>query len=132
VTIVDERGVALTLERSQIARLEVGRRRGRGQGALRGALWGGAVAALAGVTVYAMDQGSKREDGLCGDLETGITTCTKASEIPAGIFGGVLFGAVIGSAWPGMEWKPTDSDAFRVAVTPVAGGGVGARATIRF
>jgi len=132
VTIADERGLALALEPSQISRLEVGVRRSPLHGALRGALIGGTAIAVMGLAVYAADRSQQREGGLCGDLTTGLSTCLTAGDIPSAALGGALIGALWGLGRPGVAWKPLRSDALKVAVSPVAGGGVGARATISF
>lgn len=132
LTLVDERGVSLSLEPSQVARLEVGQRRSRLAGAARGAFIGAGVMAVLGATVYLIDRSEQREDGLCGDLNTGIRTCTKKGEISGAVVGGAMIGALWGAGKPGITWKPMRSDAIRLAVSPLRGGGVGARATISF
>ena len=132
LTLVDERGVSLSLEPSQVSRLEVGQRRGRAAAAVRGALIGAGVMAVLGATVYLMDRSEQREDGLCGDISTGMRPCTKKGEIPGAMLGGAMIGAAWGAGRPGITWKPMRTDAIRLAVSPVPGGGVGARATISF
>ena len=83
VTVAGRDGLVLKVDRRELSGVEVSQARGRGEGALRGSLKGAALGALLGGFVYAVDQGSKRPDGLCGDLSTGITRCTTLARRPA-------------------------------------------------
>ena len=125
-------GLVLKVERAQLSSVEVGQARGRGEGALRGSLKGAAAMALLGGFVYAADHSAQRSDGLCGNLSTGITTCTSRSEIISAVAGGAILGAAFGAAFPGERWLPVKPDALRVGLGLAPGGGVAIRASLSF
>jgi hypothetical protein len=130
--LVDGRGLAIKLGRDQIAAVEVGMPRERGQGALRGAVKGGLVMAVAGGIALAADHGAKREDGLCGTLETGINPCLTGSDVAAATLGGALIGAGLGALFPGEKWHPLRTASLRLALGRTTSGGVGLRASLSF
>jgi hypothetical protein len=43
-----------------------------------------------------------------------------------------MIGAVWGALRPGVTWKPLRAEDLRLVVAPMAGGGMAARATLRF
>jgi hypothetical protein len=132
LTVVDSRGFSLRLQREQIRGIDVGVPRTRTQGALRGAKLGTLIAAALGGTVYAIDRGTRREDGLCGNTEIGITTCTTTADVLMGTFGGALVGAAIGAALPGERWHALRPDKVAFGIGPTRSGGVAIRASLSF
>ena len=132
VTVAGHDGLVLKVDRGQLSGVEVSQARGRGEGALRGSLKGAAAMALLGGIVYAADHAAKRPDGLCGDLNTGINTCSTGSDVVSAAVGGALLGAVFGAVFPGEHWLPIKPDALRVGLGPAPGGGVAVRASLSF
>lgn len=132
LTVVDNRGFGLRLLREQIRGIEVGVPRTRIRGALRGAKMGALIMAAVGGTLYAIDRSNRREDGLCGNLDIGITTCTTTSDLVMGAFGGALVGAAIGAAVPGERWQALRPDRLAFGLGPTRGGGVAVRASLSF
>lgn len=132
LSVVDGHGVALKFGRDQIQGIEVGLARSRGQGALRGAAWGAVAMAVVGSALYLTDRASKRDDGLCGNLEVGITTCTTGSDVAAGTIGGALIGATIGAIVPGDRWHALKPESLRLTLGGAPGGGVSVRAALSF
>jgi hypothetical protein len=88
--------------------------------------------AVLGGLVFAVDQRTKRDDGLCGDLEIGITECTKGSDVVLGALGGAILGALFGAVHPGERWEPMRPGPFRLGLGPAPGGGVALRASLSF
>ena len=132
VTVAGRDGLVLKVDRRELSGVEVSQARGRGEGALRGSLKGAALGALLGGFVYAVDQGSKRPDGLCGDLSSGITRCTTGSDVFSMTAGTALLGAALGALHPGERWLPVKPDALRVGLGRAPGGGVAVRASLSF
>ena len=132
VTVAGRDGLVLKVDRGQLSSVEVSQARGRGEGALRGSLKGAAAMALLGGFVYLADQSTKRPDGLCGDLSTGISTCSTGSYVVVSAASGALLGAALGALFPGERWLPVKPDTLRVGLGPAPGGGVAVRASVSF
>ena len=132
LSVVDEQGLALKVKRDQIAKIEVETPRTRAQGALRWGAWGGLGMAVVGGSLYAADQATKRDDGLCGDIETGVTKCTTGSEVALVALSGALIGATIGAIVPGERWQALKPDRLKLALGPGPRGGVFVRAALSF
>src|SRR5262245_26247753 len=132
VTLLEDRGLAVRVGRDQLARIEVSEKRSPLHGFFRGAVAGAAVGAAFGVTMYYADRTEVRPDGLCGDLEVGITTCTDGADIKGYAGMGALIGGIVGVFKPGTTWKPLESQDLRVSLAPAPGGGVAVRASLAF
>lgn len=132
VTLLDDRGLAVRVGSDQLARVELSERRGALQGFFRGALVGAAVGATFGVSFYFVDRSEERPDGLCGNLETGLTTCTSSADIKGYAATGALIGGIVGVFKPGATWRPIQSRDLRVSLAPAPGGGVAVRASLGF
>ena len=132
LTVAGRDGLVLKVDRGQLSGVEVSQARGRGEGAVRGSLKGAAAMMLLGGFVYAADHSAKRPDGLCGDLDTGISRCTTGSDVVTGALGGAVLGAVFGAVFPGERWLPIKPDTLRVGLGAAPGGGVAVRASLSF
>jgi hypothetical protein len=131
-TVTSGDGFVLRVDRDQLSGIEVSQPRSRGAGALRGALSGAAGLALLGGAVYAADSASKRPDGLCGDLTTGIQTCMTGGDVAAAVAGGAMIGSILGAVFPGEHWIHAKPDALHVGLGPAPGGGLAVRASMSF
>ena len=125
-------GFVLRVDRDQVSTIDVAQARSRGMGAVRGSVKGAAVMLLAGGVVYAADSATKRPDGLCGDVTTGIQTCTTGSEVATAVVGGAMIGAALGAVFPGERWIHLQPDAVRIGLGRAPGGGWAARASFSF
>jgi hypothetical protein len=95
-------------------------------------LKGAAILLVAGGVLYGADQATKRPDGLCGDLTTGIQTCTTGSDVAIAVVGGAMIGAALGAVFPGERWIHLQPDAVRIGLGRAPGGGWAARASLSF
>jgi hypothetical protein len=119
--VLDTGAVITRVPVGAIERLEVGRRRSRGAGAVRG-LWIGFVSgALMGGTVgYVMGNDD-------GDFNRGQSAGILAAAM-AGI--GIIVGPVVGAASPGHQWTPVEVPA-RIGIVPIGPRSVGITVSMR-
>jgi hypothetical protein len=137
LTLWQENGKrTLEVPRSAITRLEVSRHSSRrGKGAGIGALVGIGAAVVIGVAggddcnfpparPEELDLGERLNRSFCfgrGEIALAASLLT------------VPLGTLLGyAAAPGERWAPTAPERLRVAVSPLRGGGVGAKLSVRF
>jgi hypothetical protein len=101
----DAQGQILDVRRSDVSRLEVGRKRTRQEGFRRGFIVGAAIAGGAPFVYYSVAQGLD----------------ASAAVVLYGAAGG-LVGGLIGGAVPGVAWSPSADSLVALSVTPVARG----------
>jgi hypothetical protein len=138
LTLSQENGKgALEVPRNAITRIELSRHASRkGRGAKIGTLLGFGAAVAIGLA-SGEDCGSLPEPqpGLLG-LEDRLRRSFCIDKVTMAALSSVLTvpgGALLGwAAAPGESWVATTPDRLRLAVAPVAGGGVGASVSIRF
>ena len=112
-----------------MTRLEVGQGQKRhvGEGALIGSLVGIPI----GIAIATAATPKEKECGGGLGNEKNHQTCITQGGI-AGFFGGMLVGALIGSAIRGDRWKEVPLDRVRVSLGPQRDGRFGFGASVRF
>jgi hypothetical protein len=130
LTIVQGNGVSYRASREALDRVEVARRRPRLQGALRAGLIGAVVGG--GVSASFLVGQRENADGSCTDAYGTPQICATRQQVGQDAALGFAFGALIGALWPGHHWQRVRIDRVRVSVSSAPGGGVAARASVRF
>ena len=107
-------GLVVPVPLSQVERVDVRRRRPRGDGLLRGVLYGAPIGLGSGALLGWL---AEEMDGSCGDW-CGLLP---AAGGVVGLVTGTVLGGVTGVAAPGRRWERVDSRPV-VAIAPVRGG----------
>jgi hypothetical protein len=130
LTIVQPNGVSYRAAREALDGLEVARPRPRLKGAVRGALLGAAIGG--GIAAASLAGQKENPDGTCTDSFGTPEICTTGSQVAEMASMSAFLGFTIGLLFPGPLGARAAVDGVRVGVGPAPGGGVAARASVRF